>query len=68
MADTFNYPAEVERDEDGRYVVSFPDFGWGATDGANLDEALSEARDLLRRTDRGHDPGGREPAGTVTCE
>ena len=48
MADTFNYPAEVERDEDGRYVVSFPDFGWGATDGANLDEALSEARDLLR--------------------
>ena len=30
------------------YVVVFPDFGWGATDGANLDEALSEARDLLR--------------------
>ena len=48
MADTYNYPAEIERDEDGRYVVTFPDFGWGATDGATRDEALSEARDLLR--------------------
>ena len=42
------YPAEIERDEDGRYVVVFPDFGWGATDGASRDEALVEARDLLR--------------------
>ena len=48
MSDTYNYPAEVERDEDGRYVVAFPDFGWGATDGATLDEALAEAGDLLR--------------------
>ena len=48
MSGTYNYPAEVERDEDGRYVVAFPDFGWGATDGATLDEALAEARDLLR--------------------
>ena len=48
MCDTYNYPAEVECDEDGRYVVAFPDFGWGATDGATRDEALAEARDLLR--------------------
>ena len=48
MPDTYNYPAEVERDEDGRYVAAFPDFGWGATDGATRDEALLEARDLLR--------------------
>ena len=48
MSDTYNYPVEVERDEDGRYVVAFPDFGWGASDGATLDEALAEARDLLR--------------------
>ena len=40
MPDTFNYPVELERDEDGRFVVTFPDFGWGATDGATLDEAL----------------------------
>ena len=48
MPDTCNYPAEIERDEDGRHVVTFPDFGWGATDGATRDEALDEARDLLR--------------------
>ena len=48
MPDTYNYPAEIERDEDGRFVVAFPDFGWGATDGATRDEALAEARDLLR--------------------
>ena len=48
MSHTYDYPAEVERDEAGRYVVAFPDFGWGATDGATREEALAEARDLLR--------------------
>ena len=48
MPDTYNYPAEIERDKDGRYVVTFPDFEWGATDGATRDEALLEAKDLLR--------------------
>lgn len=48
MSNTYNYPVDIERDEDGRYVVTFPDFGWGATDGATRDEALGEARDLLR--------------------
>ena len=48
MPACYNYPAEIERDEDGRFVVTFPDFGWGATDGATMDEALAEARDLLR--------------------
>ena len=48
MSDTCNYPAEIERDEDGRYVVAFPDFGWGATDGTTRDEAVAEAKDLLR--------------------
>jgi len=48
MPDTYNYPAEIEPDEDGRFVVTFPDFGWGATDGATRDEALAEAKDLLR--------------------
>ena len=48
MPDCYNYPAKVERDEDGRFIVVFPDFGWGATDGATLAEAMTEARDLLR--------------------
>ena len=48
MPDTYDYPAEIERDEDGRFVVTFPDFGWGATDSATRDEALAGAKDLLR--------------------
>ncbi len=48
MPDTFNYPAEIKRDEDGRFVATFPDFGWGVTDGATRNEALAEAKDLLR--------------------
>ena len=48
MPRTYNYPAEIARDEDGRYVITFPDFGWGATDGASREEALAEAQDLLR--------------------
>ena len=48
MPDTYNYPAEIERDEDSRFVVTFPDFGWGATDSVTRDEVLAEAKDLLR--------------------
>lgn len=48
MPDTYNYSADIERDEDSGVVVAFPDFGWGATDGATRDEALAEAKDLLR--------------------
>ena len=65
MPDTFDYPAEIERDEDGRYVVAFPDFGWGATDGASRDEALAEARDLLRELIATTITGGRCPARAV---
>ena len=48
MTEAYNYSAEIERDEEGRFVVTFPDFGWGATDGATTEEALAEAQDLLR--------------------
>ena len=48
MPAAHTYPAQIERDEDGRFVVTFPDFGWGATDGATRDEALEETKDLLR--------------------
>ena len=44
----FNYPAEIERDEDRQFVVTFPDFGEEAKDGATREEALNEAKDLLR--------------------
>lgn len=48
MPGTYDYPADIEQDCNGRYVIAFPDFGWGATDGATRDEALAEAKDLLR--------------------
>ena len=48
MSVTYSYPAKLECDEDGRYVVTFPDFGWGATDGETREIALCEAQDLLR--------------------
>ena len=47
MSYTFNYPAKII-EEDRRWLVTFPDFGWGATDGATYEEALTEASDLLR--------------------
>jgi len=68
MSGTYNYPVEIERDEDGRYVVIFPDFGWGATDGATLEEALAEARDLLRELIAATMRGGRGSSQAVACD
>ena len=47
MSDAYNYPAVVERTDDGRHVAAFPDFGRGAADGASREEALARAADLL---------------------
>jgi len=44
----YAYTAKIEQDEEGRFLVTFPSFGWGATDGATREEALQEAKDLLR--------------------
>jgi len=41
------YMAIIQKDESGRYLVRFPDFGWGGTDGATLEEAVEEAADCL---------------------
>jgi predicted RNase H-like HicB family nuclease len=43
----YSYPAIIERGEDGRYVVRFPDFAEALTDGADKEEALVEAADCL---------------------
>lgn len=42
----FDYPVHVEKEPLG-YVVTFPDFGFGVTDGDTLEEALTNAADLL---------------------
>ncbi len=44
---SFAYPASFRRDENGRPVVSFPDFPGAHTDGEDLHEAIEEAIDCL---------------------
>jgi len=43
----FTYPANVTPDEDGFFLVTFPDISFAATDGESLKEALGEAEDCL---------------------
>lgn len=44
---SFSYPAAFRPDEDGRPVVSFPDFPHAHTDGKDAIEAMEEAIDCL---------------------
>ena len=44
---TYLYPAWIEPDEAGRWVVSFPDLPEALTDGVSYPEALHEASDCL---------------------
>ncbi len=37
------YPATTEQDEDGQFIVSFPDVPEAPTSGETLEEALAEA-------------------------
>jgi antitoxin HicB len=41
------YPAIFEPAEEGGFVVTFPDFGYGATQGESEQEAMEMATDLL---------------------
>lgn len=41
------YPVQLDREEDGGYVVTLPDIGYGATQGDTLEEALLQAEDML---------------------
>ncbi len=43
----FTYPAKIEKDEAGFFLVTFPDIHFAATDGKTMAEALEEARDCL---------------------
>ena len=47
MLRQFVYPADVEHDEAGYFLVTFPDFLEAGTDGETLEEALAEAADCL---------------------
>jgi antitoxin HicB len=43
----FAYPANIQPDDDGRFLVTFRDLPEAATDGADRAEALAEAVDCL---------------------
>jgi antitoxin HicB len=43
----FTYPAKIEKDEAGFFLVKFLDIPFAATDGKTMAEALEEARDCL---------------------
>ncbi len=47
MAERFTYPVDVERDEAGFLLVTFPDLAEAATDNRSMPEAMSEAADCL---------------------
>ena len=70
----FEYPAKVEQDEAGFYLVTFPDFPEAATDTRQHEKILAEAVDCLEeavagRIKRGDDlpmPSRTEP-GMITA-
>ena len=47
MREQFVYPARVQRDKAGFFLLTFPDFPEAATDGESLEEALHNAVDAL---------------------
>jgi antitoxin HicB len=47
MRTPYSYPATMQREEDGRYLVRFPDLPEALTDGVDEAEALAEAADCL---------------------
>ena len=50
MQHRFDFPVRLELGDDGRFVVTFPDFPESATGGADEREALIEASDCLEKT------------------
>ena len=41
------YPAAFHKSKEGKYVVVFPDFDYGATEGKTLEEAVEMAEDYI---------------------
>jgi antitoxin HicB len=47
MNEQFAYPARVQKDKAGFFLVTFPDFPEAATDGESVGESLHNAADAL---------------------
>jgi antitoxin HicB len=54
------YPALLQPAEEGGFIVTFPDFDWGVTQGDTEPEALEMAVDALRTMIREHIRTGEE--------
>jgi antitoxin HicB len=71
----FEYPAKIEQDDAGFYLVTFPDFPEAATDCRSREQVLAEATDCLEeavagRIKRGDDlpqPSWAEPNSVVVA-
>lgn len=60
MERRFEYPAMIERDEAGFFLLTFPDFPEAATDGHSREEALAEAPDCLEEAVAGRIKRGED--------
>lgn len=60
MEQRFEYPAKVEQDEAGFFLVTFPDFPEAATDARSREEALTEAADCLEEAVAGRIKRGED--------
>jgi len=47
MHEQFTYPARLQKDKAGFFLVTFPDFPAAATDGETMEESLHNAADAL---------------------
>jgi antitoxin HicB len=66
MERNFEYPAKIEQDEAGFYLVTFPDFPEAATDARSLNDALAMAADCLEEAVAGRMKRGDDiPAPSV---
>src|SRR4051794_33445336 len=54
------YPALFEPATEGGFVVTFPDFAWGSTQGDTEEEAREMATDAIRTMIREHIRNGEE--------
>ena len=56
----FEYPARVEKDSAGFYLVTFPDFPEAATDARSVDAAIAEGIDCLEEAVAGRMKRGED--------
>ena len=54
------YPAKFMPAAEGGFVIEFPDFGWGVSQGDNEEDARRMAHDLLVTLIQDHIKGGEE--------